>query len=268
MIVVGEKINGARAAIGAAIAARDEAFIRDLARRQYEAGVDYLDVCAGTSAEEELEALTWLIEIVQDETDACLCVDSPDAQIIKEVLPLVNKPGLINSVSGEGDKCEVIYPLIADTEWKVVALTCNNDGIPDNAQSKIDIAFELIEKAADCGIEPERIFIDPLVLSLSAINECAVSFMEAIRGIKEKYPTVNTISGLSNISYGMPYRKIVNMCFLTLALSAGMDAAIIDPENRDMYAAVFATEALLDKDKNCRKYYTAYRKGRFGEKGA
>lgn len=264
LIIIGEKLNGAIPSVGKAIAARDEDFIRDLVRRQVAVGVDYLDVCAGTSADEELDALSWLIDMVQDETDTKLCVDSPNAKIIEAVLPRVKQCGLINSVSGEGDKCEVIYPLLKDNDWCVVALTCDNDGIPETAQKKVDIAEALIQKAAEYDIEPDRIFIDPLVLSLSAVNDCMLQFMESVQGIKKRYPTVKTVSGLSNISYGMPYRKIVNMNFLTLALSAGMDSAIIDPENRDMIATMYAVEALLNQDKHCRQYNKAFRQGKFG----
>ena len=264
MIVIGEKINGAIPSVGKAIAERNEAAIRDLVRRQVNVGVDYLDVCAGTGTEQEFAALTWLIEIVQDETDTPLCVDSPDANMIKDVLPKVKHCGLINSVSGEGDKCDVIYPLIQNTEWKVIALTCDNDGIPETAEQKTAIANHLIKKAENYSIAPERIFIDPLVLSLAAVNDCMITFMNSVKQIKRMHPAVNTVSGLSNISYGMPYRKIVNMNFLTLALSVGMDAAIIDPENRDMYATIYAVEALLNKDKYCRNYNKAFRQGKFG----
>ena len=129
---------------------------------------------------------------------------------------------------------------------------------------KTAIAEKLIQKAADYQIAPERIFIDPLVLSLSAVNNSMISFMDTVRSIKKIYPTVHTVSGLSNISYGMPYRKIVNMNFLALALSAGMDTAILDPENRDMIATVYAVEALLGQDRYCRKYNKAFRQGVFG----
>lgn len=264
MIVIGEKINGAIPSVGRAIAARDEEFIRDLVKRQVAVGADYLDACAGTAPEDELDALNWLIDIIQDETDTPLCVDSPNAKIIEQVLPRVKRCGLINSVSGEGDKCEIIYPLLKDTEWNVVALTCDNDGIPETVEKKVAIANDLIEKAASYDISADRIFIDPLVLSLAAVNDCMISFMDAVKQIKAKHPTVKTVSGLSNISYGMPYRKIVNMNFLALSLSAGMDAAIIDPENRDMIATVYAVEALLNKDKHCRNYNRAYRQGKFG----
>ncbi len=264
MLVIGEKINGAIPSVARAIAEHDDAFIRDLARRQVNVGVDYLDVCAGTSPDRELDALKWLIEIVQEETDTRLCVDSPNARIIEEVLPMVRRCGLINSVSGEGDKCEVIFPLVKGGDWEVVVLTCGNGGIPDTAPKKVEIACELIEKAGSYGLGPERLFIDPLVLSLATANDSMLMFMDSVREIKRLYPTVKTVSGLSNISYGMPYRKIINLNFLTLMLAAGMDAAIINPENRDMVGSIFAVEALLGRDRHCRKYYKAYRDGKFG----
>lgn len=264
MILIGEKINGAIPSVAEAIKKRDDTFIRNLVKRQVDAGVDYLDVCAGTSADQELEALNWLIDIVQDETDTRLCVDSPDARIIESVLHRVKRTGIINSVSGEGNKCEVIYTLMKGNDWQVIALTCDDNGIPDTVQKKVDIAVTLIEKASEYDIGPERIFIDPLVMTLSVVNDSMLTFMDTVREIKHLYPTVKTTSGLSNISYGMPYRKIINLNFLTLALSAGMESAIIDPTNRDVYATILAAEALLDRDKHCRKYYKAYRAGKIG----
>ncbi|MDR3552573.1 MAG: methyltetrahydrofolate cobalamin methyltransferase [Clostridia bacterium] len=264
MIIIGEKINGSIPSVGQAIERRDAEFIRGLAKRQAEAGADYLDVCAGTSPDKELDALCWLIDLVQDTVDIPLCVDSPNALILRQVLPRVRQNGIINSVSGEGDKCEVIFPLMKGNDWKVIALTCDGKGISSTAQRKLEIAQRLIGKAAEYGIGPERMFIDPLVLALSAVNDSMLSFMEALRQIKKEYPTVKTTSGLSNISYGAPYRKAINLNFLTLALSAGMDSAIIDPTNRDAYATILAAEALLCQDKFMRRYNKAYRLGRIG----
>lgn len=264
MIIIGEKINGAIPSVGEAVRRRDAGFIKNLVHIQVEAGVDYLDVCAGTAPEEEWEALNWLLDTVQEETDTPLCMDSPNPQILKDILPRVKREGMLNSVSGEGNKCEMLYPLIAGTGWKVVALTCDDKGIPSDAPTKIKIAGELIEKAQGYGITPDRMYIDPLVLSLSAVNDSMINFMEAVRGIKALHPTVNITSGLSNISYGMPCRKLVNQNFLALALSVGMDSAIVDPANRDMRGTILATEALLGRDRCCRRYNNAYRKGLIG----
>lgn len=266
MIIIGEKINGTIPSVRQAIENRDENFIRDLAIRQAEAGADYIDVCAGTAPEVELETLKWLMDIVQDAVDKPLCIDSPNPRTIEAVFKYAKKPGIINSVSGEGDKCEVIYPLIQGTPWQVIALTCDDRGIPSDVTTRVEIAKILIEKALKYDIQPERIHIDPLVISLPTDNQSLLKFIETMNIIKKLYPTVKITSGLSNISFGMPYRKIVNMCFLTIAVFSGMDSAIMDPCNKDMLAALLATEALIGKDRYCRKYNNAYRKGLIGVK--
>ena len=264
MIIIGEKINGAIPSAAKAITERDDGFIRDLAVRQTEAGADYLDVCAGTAPELERDTLIWLLGVVQEAVDTPICIDSPDPEVLCDMLPHIKRPGIINSVSGEGSKCEMIFPLLADNEWKVVALTCDDDGIPDNAERKVEIGFQLIEKAKSFGISPDRVFIDPLVMSLSVVNDALLSFTKAIGMIREKYPDVHFTSGLSNISFGMPRRKLINQNFLAFSLQAGMDSAIMDPTDKVMYAEILAAEALLGRDKFCRAYNKAFRQGRLG----
>lgn len=265
MIVIGEKINGAIPSTAEAIAKRDEAYILKLVKMQEEAGADYLDVCAGTSPEEEKEALLWLIDVVQRQAVKPVCIDSPDPYMLLEVFPKLEKSGLINSVSLEGEKCEVLFPLLRDNpEWGVIALCCDNSGVAESADAKVKNAVLLIEKAAGYGITPDRIHIDPLVLALSAVNDSAIQFTDAVRRIREAYPTVHVTAALSNISYGLPVRRVMNSHFLTLCMQAGLDSVIADPVSRDVYTTLAATEALLNRDRHCRKYTTAYRKGKIG----
>jgi 5-methyltetrahydrofolate--homocysteine methyltransferase len=264
VIIIGEKINGTIPSVKNAIQVKDEALIRDLALRQTEAGADYLDVCASTAPELERETLIWLMGIVQDTVATPLSIDSPDPRIIEEVFKYARKPGLINSVSGEGEKCEIIYPLVRGTDWQVIVLTCDNRGIPSDVQTRVEITKTLVEKAAKYDITPDRIHIDPVVMALSADNRSLLNFVETLKTVKNLYPTVKVTSGLSNISFGMPLRKVVNQHFFTLAAYAGMDSAIMDPCNRDMYTTLLATEALLGLDKFCRNFSNAYRKNKIG----
>jgi 5-methyltetrahydrofolate--homocysteine methyltransferase len=266
MIIIGEKINGSIPSTARAIAGRDEAFIRSLAKRQAECGADYLDVNAGTAPEEERDALSWLIRIVQDETDTPLCVDSSNPDTILEVLPLVKKPGIINSVSDEAGKCEKIFPQVAASEWKMIALTCGDGGIPTDPGEKYRIAGTIIAKADSHGIARGRLFIDALVNTIGTTPGAQLSFSSAVRKIRETWPDVHITSGLSNISFGMPYRRAINMSFLALAMSAGMDSAIMDPTNPDMQAILHATRVLLADDEDCADYLCAYRDGLFGSK--
>jgi 5-methyltetrahydrofolate corrinoid/iron sulfur protein methyltransferase len=266
MIIIGEKINGTIPSVKKAIEERDEEFIRNLAIKQSEAGADYIDVCAGTDPKIECDVLKWLIDIVQDAVDTPLSIDSPNPITIESVLPYVKRTGIINSVSEEGDKCEVIFPLIKGTKWQVIALTCDNKGIPSDVQTRVDITKQLVGKAEKYDIVPDRMHIDPLVIALSTDNDSLVKFMETTTTIKGLYPDIKVTSGLSNISFGMPLRRVVNQNFLTLAMFAGMDSAIMDPCNREMMATLLATEALLGRDRFCRKYYKAFRKGKIGAK--
>ncbi|WP_027363913.1 methyltetrahydrofolate cobalamin methyltransferase [Desulfotruncus alcoholivorax] len=264
MIIIGEKINGTIPSVKKAIAEKDEEFIRNLAVKQVEAGADYIDVCAGTAPEVEADTLKWLMDIVQGAVDKPLCIDSPNPRIIEQVFKYAQKPGIINSVSEEGDKCEVIYPMIKGTEWQVIALTCDSKGIPSDVQTRVEITKIMVEKAKKYDITPERIHIDPLVMALSADNRSLLNFIDTLKTVKAIYPTIKVTSGLSNISFGMPLRKIVNQHFLTIAVYAGMDSAILDPCNRDILTTLLATEALLGRDRYCRNFSNAYRKNKIG----
>jgi len=266
MIIIGEKINGAIPSIAEAIKTRDGNLIRERVLAQEEAGADYLDVCAGTAPEEEYGALCWLIDEVQAVASKPICIDSPDPRMLVKVFPKLKLPGLVNSISMEGEKCDILLPLLAENpDWGVIALCCDQSGIANLADDKMRIASQLMEKADYYGIVPERIHIDPLVLALSAVNDSAINFFETIKMLKSEYPNVNVTAALSNISYGMPARKVVNANFLAIAMAAGLDSVIADPMNRDVAGTIFATEALLGRDRHCRKYGKAYRAGRIGK---
>ena len=264
MIIIGEKINGSIPSTARAIESRDEAFIRGLALRQTEFGADYLDVNAGTSPETERDTLRWLIDIVQDAVDTPLCIDSSNVDVILEMLPMAKRPGMINSVSEEHNKCDRLMPKIADTEWNIICLTCNNDGIPTEAGAKFEIACAIVEKAAAYGIGQSRLFVDPLVMTIGTTQTALLTFNEAVGMIKQKYPAVHITSGLSNISFNMPYRKAINQAFLCLAMGAGMDSAIMDPTSADMRAMLYAAQILLGQDEYCMEYINAFREGIIG----
>jgi len=264
VIIIGEKINGAIPSVAKAIEGRDDAFIRDLAIRQSEYGANFIDVCAGTKPELERDALTWIIGIVQEAVDIPLCIDSPDPDVIMDMIPLVKVPGMINSVSNEADKCEKIFPQVVDKEWKIIALTCDDTGLAMKADKKTEIAEAIIEKAKATGISEDRLYIDPLVNSLGTTPESYVNFAEAVKMIKTKHPQLHFTSGLSNISFGMPLRKVLNQYFLPLAMAAGMDSAICDPTSQVIREGICATEALLGNDEFCVEFLQAFRAGLIG----
>ncbi len=268
MIIVGEKINGAIPVVKKAIAERNEKPILRRIRMQEEAGADYLDVAASTSPEEEYDAFVWLLDVIQKNTELPLCIDSPNPKLLRRILEegLVKKPGLVNSVSMEGEKCDILFPVIAGTEWGVVGLTCDNIGIPSDAEKKFEIAKEIIDRADKAGIPRSKVFIDPCVMALSTMPTAMKDFEESIQKILAYAPEVHMIGAISNISFEMPARKYVNMGCMAYAIAAGLDSAIVDPCNEDMMGLIYAAEALSMKDKGGRKYNRAYRQGKFGKK--
>lgn len=268
MIIIGEKINGAIPAIKKAIAEHDEKLIRERTRMQAEAGAHYLDCAPSTATEIEYETMCWLIDVMQEETDLPLCIDSPDASLLAHILEeqRVKKTGMVNSVNEEGTKCETIFPIIAGTDWNVIGLTCDQDGIPLDPMKKIDIAKRMIDKADKYGVALKNFHIDPCVMALATVPSAMNDFVTCIHGIHEYAPEVKITGAISNISFDMPARKYVNMNCMAYAIEAGLDSAIMDPCNADMMAAIYACEALCGKDKSGRKYNRAYRKGIFGKK--
>lgn len=264
MIIIGEKINGTIPVVKEAIEKRDAAFIADRAVKQAEAGANFIDVCASTAPEYEIETLKWLMEVVQDATDTPLCIDSPNPRAIEAVFKYANKPGMLNSISEEGDKCEILLPLMEGNTWEVVGLTCDNNGIPDDLVTKVDIAIKMVEKAAEYGVTPDRIHIDPCVMALSTENNSLLNFAADIRAIKALYPTIHVTGAISNISFGLPVRGLLNKTCMAFAIQAGMDSAVMDPLNRDMMGTIFATYALFGQDKHCQKYSKAFRAGQIG----
>ena len=266
MIIIGEKINGSIPAVAEAIANRDAEFIKNRARMQDEAGATYIDCCASVPEEVEVETLKWMIDCIQEATDLPISVDSPSAKVLAEVIPYCKKPGLVNSVSGEGDKMDVIFPLIADTKWKVICLLSDDTGIPKNAADRLKVFDKVMAKAQEYGIAPSRMHIDPLVEMLCTSENGIDTNVEVISTVRNRYPDIHITAAVSNISFNLPVRKMINLGFTVLAMNAGLDSAILDPTNRDMMGVIYATEALLGEDDYCMEYIGAYREGIFGPK--
>jgi 5-methyltetrahydrofolate corrinoid/iron sulfur protein methyltransferase len=262
MLVIGEKINGTLKKTAAAIAARDEAFIKDIACRQVEAGADYLDVNAGTASSREPEDLVWLIEVVQSVVDVPLCLDSATPAALRAGLERVNQVPMINSISGEAGRLEGILPLAAERGCPVIALLLDDNGIPGGEDGRLEIARRIIDRTREAGLPDDQVFIDPLAMTLSTKTDGAVVAINVMRCIRSEYPEVKFSIGLSNISFGLPARSLINQAFLAQALAAGLDAAIIDPLDQGLRNMLYATELVLGRDRFCRKYTSAFRAGK------
>ena len=267
MIIIGEKINGSIPSVAEAIAKRDAEFIKQRARMQDEAGATFIDCCASVPEAQEVETLKWMIVCIQEVTDLPISVDRPGARVLAEGYKFCERPGLFNSVSGEGDKIDIIFPIMAENKkWECIALCSDDTGIPKNAADRLKVFDKIMAKAKEYGIRPSRLHIDPLVEMLCTSENGIETNEEVISTIRERYDDIHITAAVSNISFNLPVRKMVNLGFTVLAMKAGLDSAILDPTNRDMMGVIFATEALLGEDDYCMEYIGAYREGLFGPK--
>lgn len=262
MLIIGERINSSRKTIAQAIASGDRAFIQAEARAQAEAGAHYIDVNAGAFIGEETERLKWLMDAVQEACELPLCIDSPDAGVIRDVLPLAAATPMINSITLEPARLEGILPLIARFKAKVIGLCQSEDSIAETTEGKVELAGQLIEKVKAAGIPLDDLYIDPLVYPVGANTASAMATLNAIGRIMEEFPGVHTVCGLTNVSHGLPNRKLVNRAFLIAAIVRGLDAAIMDPTDRQLYSSLRAAVTVSGKDEFCMEYIKAFRAGR------
>ncbi|MBU4316331.1 MAG: dihydropteroate synthase [Proteobacteria bacterium] len=262
MLIIGERINSTRKSIAEAMERRDSGFIQNEAILQDEAGADYIDVNTGAFADHEEDRLKWLMDTVQKATPKPLCLDSANPGIIKAVIPYAEKPPMINSVSLEPRSLEIILPLVKQYQAKIIGL-CQAEGkLAQTAEDKIRIAGKLAEEMTAAGIPLSDLYIDPLVFPLANDIHSAKATFTAITKIMEMLPGVHTTCGLTNVSFGLPGRKLINRTFLITAMASGLDAAILDPTDNLLFSSLEAALMVLGKDRFCMNYLAAFKKGR------
>ncbi len=261
MLIIGERINTSREKIRKAVEEKDTAFIQNEARLQLDAGANMLDVNCGTSLANEAEDLSWLVKTVQEAVDLPLCIDSPNPDAIASALPLHKGKALINSITLEKARYEKILPLVKKFGAAVVALTMDGKSLPETARARFEIAKSIFKIVTDYGIPAEDLYFDPMVKPVSSAPKQAKEFLESLKLIKT-LGNVKIVGGLSNVSFGLPERGLINSIFLAMASSAGLDAALTDPLNKKIYSTIRAIDAIQASDNYCKNYINAFRKGK------
>lgn len=262
MLIIGELINTSRKAVREAVEARDAEYIRQLAQAQVEAGANYLDVNCGTMIFNEVETMEWLVNTVQDAVEAPLCIDSPNPQAIEKGLSLVKygQP-LINSITAETERFQQILPLVIKYKAKIVALCMDDTGIPETSEKRMQVARNLHGSLTGAGVPEDDIYFDPLVTPVSTGDRAGLEVLETVALISKEYPNVHKVCGLSNISFGLPNRKVLNQLFMVQTMTKGMDSYILDPLDRVIMGFLYGSQALLGLDMYCGNYLAAHRKG-------
>lgn len=262
MIIIGEKLNGSIKRVRNAVIERNEAFISELTIKQADAGANYIDINVGTFCGEEAESLQWMAQVVERHTDLPLCIDSQNYLAIEAALKVIkNKKPVINSITLEKASYDTISPIINNYDTAVIALCMDDEGMPETTDESLFMADTLVGRLTAQGMRLEDIFIDPLVRPVGTGSHYGVVALETIKKIKQEYPECHIACGLSNISFGIPSRKLMNQAFLVAAMAYGMDGTILDPLDKRLMSLLLATDALLGKDEFCVNYISRYREG-------
>lgn len=264
MIIIGEKINATRSAVRDIIEQRREDQLAELARQQDAAGATYIDVNVGTgrgTREDEIEAMRWAVTILTAATEKPLCVDSADAAVLEAGLDaMAGRSAMINSTKADAKYLSAVLPLARKFEAPVVALAMDDRGIPATVEGRLDACRVIVNGCRDYQVPISSIFFDPLVLPVSTDARQGKVTLETLAAIKANFPEAKSVMGLSNVSFGLPGRALLNAAFLQMAIYAGLDAAIMDPLKADMMQAARAGEALMGRDRHFRKYSRDFRK--------
>ena len=250
-VLIGERINPTgKKRFKQALIENDIDYILGEGINQQEKGVHVLDVNVGLPDIDESKMLCRAVTELQAVTDLPLQIDTSDADAMEKALRLYNGKAMINSVSGKSESMDAIFPLAAKYGGLIVALTLDDQGIPSTAEGRIEIAKKILARASEYGIEAKDIIFDTLAMTVSADNKAAIATLNALKTIKNELGC-HTSLGVSNVSFGLPRREIVNSTFFALALENGLSAAIMNPYSVDMMKTYHAFRALRGLDDNC-----------------
>jgi len=261
MFIIGELINGMYQNIGRAIKGKDKSAVQKCALEQINSGADALDVNCGPVSRNPVEDIQWLVNVIQEVTDKALVLDSSKPEVIKAGLKAAKNQTVINSVTADMDKLEILVPLAKEHNAKLIGLTISSKGIPQNKDQRLELAANIVAYCSDQGFSVDNLYLDPIVMPVNVAQSQMQDILESIREFKIiSDPSPKTIVGLSNVSQGSSARGLINRTFLIMAVGFGLDAAILDPKDKDLVDSLITAELILNKQIYCDSYLEAYRK--------
>ncbi len=255
--IIGEKINPTgRKKLAAALQEGNFDYVRELASKQIAGGADVLDVNVGVPGLDDVAVLPQVVQMLAEEFDIPLCIDTPNPKALEAALKVAPGRVLVNSVNGEESSLSSVLPLVKEFNTAVIGLVMDENGIPNDPETRCAIAEKIIERAARLGIPIEDIVIDVLVLTVGADSNAAAVTLKTIELVRKNFG-VNINLGASNVSFGLPDRDTLNMAFLGLAIHAGASCAITDPTKYTAFLK--GCDLLMGRDAYAAKYIKYFR---------
>ena len=248
MIFIGERINTGFKDIKQAVADKDPGPLQEWARKQTKAGATYLDVNLGAVSADPAD-MCWMIETVQAAVDTPVCIDTNKPKILAEAIKAARPGALINSTTASDEKLDSMMPVAAEFGASIIGVVMDESGTPKSADKRVENAGKILAKAMELGMEPDRVFLDPIVMPLKFMQEQAKEILEATRQfLLFSDPPPHITCGLSNISNGTTHKKLINRIFLVMAINNGMDGAICDVMDTALVNAAKTAELVMNKE--------------------
>lgn len=263
MYIIGELINGMYKSVAKAIRERDKDYIASLAKRQIDAGCDALDLNCGPFSSDAEADLRWLVEVVQEDADVVLCLDSTKEKAILGALKSARNKTIINSSLADPEKLKRYLDISKEYNSSLIALLMDKSGVPQDKEKRLLLAAGVIDLAIQQGFSMDELYIDPILLPINVAQNQLFGILDTIKDIKLiSDPAPKIIVGLSNISQGSGSRSLINKTFLVMAITYGLDSAILDPLDRDLMDSLITAELVLNKNIYCDSYLEAFRKSK------
>ncbi len=259
MIIIGERLNSTRKPVLAALRNRDADFIKKEAAAQEKAGADFIDFNPAAMMDEEVDVLKWALPLLQEAVTVPLSIDTPNLNALAAGLEIHKGRALFNSLTGEEKKINDALPLLKEHKPRMIVLCMDDTGIPDTPRREVDVAKKTIDRLLSAGIASDDLFLDPLVRTIGADQSAGLLFLNSLEMIKKKLPEIKTVAGLSNVSFGLPRRRLLNRTFMAMAVRSGLDAAIIDPLDSEMMDSLQASRGLLNQDPMLMDFISRFR---------
>jgi 5-methyltetrahydrofolate corrinoid/iron sulfur protein methyltransferase len=248
MITIAERINGMFLDVKKAIKEKNASIIHELAKKQTEAGATYLDINVGTAAADQHDAMRWLVETTQEAVKTPIAIDSQKLDVVKAGLEVAKNEVMINSSQGEPEDLDIYIPLAKEHNAALICLTMNKDGVPQNVDTRVEIAATIVSKVMEHGMDMDKVFIDPIILPVNVDQKQPGYMLEVFSQIKLlSDPQPHITVGLSNFSQGTKEKSLLNRTMLIMAVAAGMDTALLDVLDQDLMDAGICAEMILNK---------------------
>ncbi|MBN2184610.1 MAG: dihydropteroate synthase [Candidatus Krumholzibacteriota bacterium] len=261
-IIIGENLNSSRKKIRDMLVSRDVSALTDSVKKQIEGGADYIDINASILMDGEKDALFWAGDLILNKYEAKLSIDSPDLDLLSEAAERYGAKCIINSLTCDEDQYKKMLPRLKSSGSSFILLLKSREGIPSDAGGRISLARKAVRRTEEAGIPSSRVFIDPVFAPVATEFSGNSVTLSTLEMLSKEFSSYGRVGGLSNISYGLPNRRLLNRTFLSMALAKGITALICDPTDQKLVEMLKTSEAIMGYDTGCREFLRYYRANR------